>query len=280
MPVPVIVVGNITLGGTGKTPLTIAIVELLKAKGFKPGIVSRGYSSQIKNFPYSVTKNSSALAAGDEPLLIHLRTGAPVVIDPKRPRAAEYLLKNYNCDVIIADDGLQHYALQRDIEIVVVDGERKFGNGFLFPAGPLREPIKRLKTVDFVVMNTAKNNISELTMQLMPGVIHNLKTNIPIIDLKFFNDKNLIAIAGIGNPNRFFETLTQIGLKFQKQPMPDHYHYSKNDFQADAYYLMTEKDAVKCQTFATERMFYLPVTAVISAEFEEALLDKIVNIKT
>lgn len=277
MPVPVIIVGNITLGGTGKTPLTIALVELLKAHGFKPGVISRGYGSQSKRFPFLVSEKSSGIEAGDEPLLIHLRTRVPVIIDPNRPRAAEFLLKHFNCDVIISDDGLQHYALQRDIEIAVIDAERQFGNGFLFPAGPLREPKSRLADVDFVVSNGVSENSSFHVMALLPGKIHSVKTHKPIDDIKFFADKNLIAMAGIGNPERFFQTLTELGLIFVKQPMPDHYFYSAKDFEAadDVYYLMTEKDAVKCQAFSRETWFYLPVTAELSWEFKTAFVSMV-----
>ncbi len=293
MPVPVIIVGNITLGGTGKTPLVIAMVELLKSQGFKPGVVSRGYGCKVKNFPYNVSMNSSAADAGDEPLLIHLRTGVPVVIDPHRSYAAEYLLKQFSCDIIISDDGLQHYALQRDIEMVVIDGQRKFGNGFLFPAGPLRESAKRLTEVDFVVINTL-DNFTELTvnnnphkkkksylMNLIPGTLYNLKTKHAVTDLKLFEGKKLIAMAGIGNPERFFQTLEQLNLSFEKQAMPDHYQYTIKDFQIDPQvnYLMTEKDAVKCQAFATERMYYLPVSANVSPEFEYIFLEKLRAVK-
>lgn len=282
--VPVIIVGNITLGGTGKTPLTIALVEYFKKQGLKPAVISRGYGSQSLIYPYHVTTESTAKLAGDEPLLIHLRTGVPVVIDPNRPNAGKAVLEKHTCDIIICDDGLQHYALQRDIEIVVVDALRQFGNGFLFPAGPLREANSRLTEVDFVVSNGVIMHSTYIPMHLKPDKIINLQTNKEIDTVKFFENKNLIAIAGIGNPDRFFETLTQMGLVFKKQAMPDHYVYSSLDFACHSvqnnpvFYIMTEKDAVKCREFATDKMFYLPVTAEISDSFLQDVLKRIVKI--
>jgi len=272
-PVPVIVVGNITLGGTGKTPLVIAIVEFLKSEGFRPGVVSRGYGSKASSYPYVINQNSSATEAGDEPFLIYLRTKVPVVIDPDRPNAVKTLLKNFQCNVIISDDGLQHYALRRDVEIAVLDSKRGLGNGWLFPAGPLRESKKRLRTVDFVVCNGERLYKNSFVMKLIGTEIKALTTD-EEVGIDFFQKKSLTAIAGIGNPERFFESLRNLGLSFQKQPMPDHYCYSENDFDNDSYYLMTEKDAVKCKSFATDKMFYLPVTARLDDAFYPKLLTK------
>lgn len=276
-PVPIIIVGNITLGGTGKTPLVIALVEYLKTQGFKPGVVSRGYGSKAESYPYVIDKESSTTTeAGDEPFLIHLRGQVPVVIAPNRPDAVKKLLKEFQCDVIISDDGLQHYALQRDIEIAVVDSKRGLGNGRLFPAGPLRESKKRLRKVDMVVCNGEQLYKNSFAMRLMGAEIKSLATD-KVFEPHFFQDKKLIAIAGIGNPARFFESLHNLGLTFQKQPMPDHYKYSKHDFEKDTYYLMTEKDAVKCKDFISDKMFYLPVAAELSDPFYSDLLEKLVQ---
>ncbi len=269
--IPVIVVGNLTLGGTGKTPLVIALTKYLQQCGFKPGVISRGYGAKSKNFPAVIDDTKTVMEVGDEPFLIYKNTKVPVVIDPVRARAAKALEQQFNCSVILCDDGLQHYALERDIEIVLVDTQRKFGNGFLFPAGPLRESVKRLRDVDFILCNGKKIYQNSFTMTLSADAIKNLATD-EMVPISFFKDKPLIAIAGIGNPQRFFDTLTQLGLKFKKQPMPDHYAYRQSDFDDNTLYLMTEKDAVKCRAFNNENLFYLPVTADLEKNFLEKLI--------
>lgn len=279
--VPVIVVGNITVGGTGKTPLVIAIATMLTEKGFKPGIVSRGYGATIKE-PTIVSENSNYRQIGDEPLLIARRTNCPVVVFPKRVRAVQYLLNHFDCNVVICDDGLQHYALQRDIEIAVVDGERQFGNGFCLPAGPLRESISRLKTVDFVVINGDGRIKIETpkpiySMHLIPQKIITMNDFKTEIDSSLLKTKIIHAFAGIGNPRRFFETLRAMKLRFFEHPFPDHHPFRKEDFNVgeNALILMTEKDAIKCISFADERFVFLKIEAQLFPEFSEEIIRRL-----
>lgn len=209
-PVPVIIVGNLTVGGNGKTPVVIWLVEQLQQRGLKVGVISRGYGSQSKTFPLLVTEQSDPILSGDEPLLIAKRMQAPVCISPNRQQAIELLLQTHQCDLIVSDDGLQHYKLQRDLEIVVIDSERLFGNGFLLPAGPLRELPSRLKTVDFIISNGKQCHYSDVAMQLMPHYAVNLRTG----EKKALQDFHQVnAMAGIGNPVRFFTMLEQLGIE-------------------------------------------------------------------
>jgi tetraacyldisaccharide 4'-kinase len=203
LPVPVIIVGNISIGGTGKTPFVIWLVEQLRQAGFHPGVISRGYGGQAPYYPYTVTVDSPVTASGDEPLLIASRTQCPVVVAPNRREAGEQLLRESGCDVIIADDGLQHYALQRDIEIVIVDAARQFGNGLCLPAGPLREPRKRLTEVDYVVYN-GETDAHAYWMHLSGQAWINIANPNQTAPLDAFSQQAVHAIAGIGNPNRFF----------------------------------------------------------------------------
>jgi tetraacyldisaccharide 4'-kinase len=269
-PVPTIVVGNLTVGGTGKTPLLIALAQFLSQQGYKPGIVSRGYGGKPNQLPFHVYPHSDPQAAGDEPVLMARKTSCPVVVDPKRARAVSALLATYGCTLILSDDGLQHTALGRDIEIVVVDGKRGFGNGWCLPAGPLREPTRRLETVDFIVVRTAlaeKEALGEKMhrMQFLPGTPYNLmhpEKNMPAEWMK--GKKTLHAVAGIGNPQAFFDQLRSIGCSIQEHPFPDHHHYTAQDidFGPDAVLIMTEKDAVKLEKFAQENHWCLPGIAV------------------
>ena len=275
----VIVVGNITMGGTGKTPLVLYLIELLKQVGLKPGVVSRGYGGHAKSYPYLLTDNSTAKDAGDEPLLIYQRSNVPVVVDPNRPQAAKYLSEHTDCNVIISDDGLQHYRLERDIEIAVVDGIRLFGNGLLFPAGPLREKASRLKEVDFVIYNELCNDdvVSDAyTMSLLPESFINVKTKRKV-EKSFFQNKNNVAIAGIGHPERFFKSLDAMNIKCLKQAMPDHYAYEAADFkfEDELQILMTEKDAVKVKAFATDNMWYIPVNTSLPEDFKIKFLETV-----
>jgi len=272
LPVPVIVVGNITVGGTGKTPLVIWLAEHLQGLGYRPGIITRGYGGQSENWPLRVTTESNPVVLGDEPVLISRRTECPVYAGPVRSAAAKMLLHENDCDIILSDDGMQHYALERDLEIAVIDGERRFGNGFCLPAGPLRETTKRLERVDLIVTNgTAEPG--EFSMALIPGKLINLENPDLTLPLGAFSDTRPHAVAGIGHPERFFSTLRQQGLEVRKHAFPDHYRFQRGDirFGDECPVLMTEKDAVKCRSFARQNDWYLPVTAELGSDFVEQL---------
>ena len=274
-PVPVIVIGNITVGGTGKTPVTIAVCELLQRAGFQPGVISRGYGAQPPSTPYAIDISDDASIAGDEPLLIARRTRCPVVIAPKRAAAAQYLLNQHRCDVLICDDGLQHYALQRDIEIAVVDHARGFGNKHCLPVGPLREPQSRLNRVDVILRNggdddTAFQITSDAFVQISDG-----QSIPPRTWCK--QHPRVHAIAGIGNPQRFFATLRALGCSVIEHTFPDHHAFTADDLQFDDNLpiVMTEKDAVKCVTFASERCWFLQVRAALPESLGAAIIGKL-----
>ena len=275
---PVIVVGNISVGGNGKTPFVIWLCELLIKQGYKPGIISRGYGGKSDSYPLLVGDNTTGKEAGDEPVMIFKRLGIPVVVDPVRSQAADYLSENSLADIIVTDDGLQHYALQRDIEIVVVDGKRRFGNGHLMPMGPLREPLSRLQEVDFIINNGAQQ-AGEFTMSLVPdnclavdGQVRELPAN-----------SRVNACAAIGYPQRFFDTLEKQQFVLNKTvAFADHHPFTADDFkQFDKQLplLMTEKDAVKCTPFAQQNWWYLPISAQLPKTFEKQLIEKIKEIK-
>jgi tetraacyldisaccharide 4'-kinase len=277
LPVPVIVVGNITVGGSGKTPLTLWLVEQLRDAGWHPGIVSRGYGGSA-TVPRAVSPLDSAAEVGDEPLLMAQRQLCPVWTGRDRPAAARALLDaNPGCDLIVSDDGMQHYRLRRDVEIAVVDGHRRFGNGFLLPAGPLREPVSRLDTVDAVVVNGGAGEHGQFGMQLHGEVFHNLLNPETTAHAAAFRSLRLHAVAGIGHPERFFKYLETLGLAIVRHPLPDHHRYSPADIaiaDADAI-LMTEKDAVKCASFATEKCWVLRVDAQIDPALAQHILGRI-----
>lgn len=267
-PVPIIVVGNLSLGGVGKTPLVIAIVTELKRQGLRVGVVSRGYGAKTRDFPHLVSPNSDVSEVGDEPLLIAKKTQCPVVIAPQRVKAIEVLLQQFDCQVIVSDDGLQHYKMGRSIEIVVIDGLRGMGNGFCLPAGPLREGTRRLNEVDFIIVNGGAWPQAH-AMELVPGRITSLfnGTVISPAQLKF----NIAAVAGIGNPIRFFNTLTSLGIRHTQYSFNDHHAFVPHDLQlTEKIIVMTEKDAVKCQSFANSNMYFLPVEAKITSKFWNA----------
>ena len=267
LPVPVLVVGNITLGGTGKTPLVIALVEHLHRQGWHPGVVSRGYGG-TQETPALLPDIPDPTCFGDEPCLIRRRTGVPVAVGRDRPAAAQLLLEA-GCNIVIADDGLQHYRLQRDIEICVIDGERRLGNGLMLPCGPLREPPSRLQRVDFRVCNGGEADAGEVSMQLTGDRAWHLRDSEREQPLPAFADRPVHAIAGIGNPARFFDSLRAQGLKVIEHPFPDHHAYVRDDFDFgdDLPVLMTEKDAVKCVGFAHDRCWSVPVIAVLPDTF-------------
>jgi tetraacyldisaccharide 4'-kinase len=289
LPVPVVVVGNIFIGGTGKTPLTIWLAETLGAAGFNPGIISRGHGA-AGVAPRAVTPDSLAFEVGDEPLLIARRTGCPVMVGRDRPAAGRALLAAYpQVDVIISDDGLQHYALQRDVEIVLFDG-RGAGNGWLLPAGPLREPVSRRR--DFTVVNTplmspqlaASVKGEPFRMQLAGTVAEQMRaraTRMPLSELADIpGNKRIVAAAGIGNPGRFFAMLRAQGLDFAELPLPDHHDFLDQPFaRVDAdLILITEKDAVKCGQIENlkndPRLWVVPVTAQLDSALAEQIVEK------
>ena len=281
----VVVVGNLVVGGTGKTPFIIWLAGQLKAHGLTVGIISRGYGAHQANWPHWVTEHSLASECGDEPLMLAKQTECPVAVSPKRVEALELLNSKVQCDVVISDDGLQHYALARDIEVVLIDAQRQFGNGYCMPSGPLREPLSRIEKVDFTVWNglLVHEDIPKLDfqqkapskMQLRPAcfkLVGNPDVQLSIDEfLQTYLTKQVFAIAGIGNPQRFFSTLEEIGLEVDATPFKDHYAYQKLDFvellnQAsipidEKPLIMTEKDAVKCTAFAEheKHWWYLEV---------------------
>jgi tetraacyldisaccharide 4'-kinase len=279
--IPVIVVGNLTVGGSGKTPLALWIAEFLKAKGWSPGIVSRGYggkgggmSAGKSAAPRAATIASEAAEVGDEPILLARRSGCPVWVGADRLQVIAALrAANPGVDVVILDDGLQHYRLRRDLEIAVVDA-RGFGNGFLLPAGPLREPAWRLSTVDGVVSHGS--SFKGFSMVLEGEVVHRMTDSRERQPLKAFAGQRVHAVAGIGDPNRFFLQLGRAGIKVQPHPFPDHHAFTPRDldFGDELPVLMTEKDAVKLRHAARPGWWVLPVTARPDAAFGDWLLGK------
>ncbi len=267
--VPLIVVGNLTVGGVGKTPLVIALAQQMQQKGLKVGIVSRGYGAKIKDYPYEIQLNDVAELVGDEPLMIARKTNCPVVISPVRTNAVDYLLENHQVQIIISDDGLQHYRMGRTIEIAVIDGTRGLGNGLCLPAGPLRESESRLKQVDFVIANGGVWG-EAYRMNLVPGEITKLSTQETVSSN--FIVGSIAAVAAIGNPQRFYSTLSQLGIEFTAYSYPDHYQFKSNDLNyEESSIIMTEKDAVKCFSFSSDKMYYLPVEAQLDDAFWQAL---------
>jgi len=268
--IAVIVVGNLTVGGTGKTPLVIWIAEHLKKKGWTPGIVSRGYGARL-DVPRAATIADDAAAVGDEPILLSRRSGCPVWVGADRLRVIAALSDAHpDVDVLVLDDGLQHYRLRRDVEIAVVDA-RGFGNGFLLPAGPLREPASRLGSVDAVVSNggTAKG----FAMRLQGMELHRMTDAADRRPASAFAGQKVHAVAGIGDPNRFFLHVGKLGVKLTPHPFPDHHQFSEKDLQFgdEAPVLMTEKDAVKLRRAAKPNWWVLPVTAELDPAFGEWL---------
>ncbi|ATF10031.1 tetraacyldisaccharide 4'-kinase [Candidatus Enterovibrio altilux] len=284
-PVPVIVVGNITVGGNGKTPIVIWLVEQLKALGMSPGVVSRGYKGTSDRYPFVLNAMTTTKKAGDEPVLIYQRMQVPVAISPVRSDAVKALLP-LGVDIIITDDGLQHYKLARDIEFVVIDGERRFGNTHYIPYGPLREQTDRLASVDFVVCNGGHALQGEVQMSLTPREFVNLKTgkHVPARSLK-----NTVAMAGIGNPQQFFNTLFSLGVTpVHCEPFADHKTFSFKKIselsEKGQHLIMTEKDAVKCRhmlvgNLNSENWWYLPVDAFICQDDTNNILRTIKKVK-
>lgn len=276
LPVPVVVIGNISVGGTGKTPLTLSLAQQLVDSGYHPVIVSRGFGGTLVQQP--VTSSSTADQVGDEPLLMARRDICPVWVGRDRVATAKQALQaSPQCDVVLCDDGLQHYRLQRDMEIVVIDGVRRFGNGYLLPAGPLREPVSRLRTVDAVVVNGGEVTNGQYAMQLSGDIFYNLNDPEQTAAAQDLQGLRLHAVAGIGHPQRFFDHLKSLGLTVTPHAFADHHPYKASDLafdQCDAL-LLTEKDAVKCAAFADEKFWVLRVDALIDPALTAQLLRKI-----
>ena len=272
---PIIVVGNISMGGTGKTPLVKFIASELANRGFKPGLVSRGYGGKYSG-TLEVTSETTYKQTGDEAQIL-AKLNIPFFIDKNRSRAARKLQEKHDVDVIISDDGLQHYAMGRDIEIAVIDGARRLGNGLAFPAGPLREPKSRLSEVDFIVNNGGPTEGDEILMTLSPAKFIHLNSGKEYSVDKWPMHNQVHAIAGVGNPNRFFDLLLRLGFEFDKNPFPDHHKYNKRDL----YYLdhlpilMTEKDAAKCKHFKNSKIWYLSIESKIESQFIDKLEEKL-----
>lgn len=281
-PIPVIVVGNLTVGGTGKTPLVIYLIEQLREQGLTPGVISRGYSGEAPEYPCSVTENTNVAYSGDEPALIVKRTGAPMMVGPDRKASIEALLKANKVDIIISDDGLQHLALQRDIEICIVDDTTQQQNPFLLPAGPYREPLSRLLSVDFIVRHGGEvgNAENQFSMHLQASEPKRVSPQTAAVgsDTDFPSNEKIHALAGIGNPQRFFDTCKSLDYKFEPHRFADHHHFSTSDIDFDnSTVLMTEKDAVKCLNIANEHHWYLPVNAKLSDGLIDALMARLNN---
>ncbi|HUP92518.1 MAG TPA: tetraacyldisaccharide 4'-kinase [Solimonas sp.] len=277
LPVPVVVVGNISVGGTGKTPLTIWLVERLREWGYAPGVISRGYGGRAPRYPLRVDAATAPELCGDEPALIARRLGCPLAVAPDRVAAGRMLVESGEVNVLVADDGLQHYRLARDVEICVVDGARGLGNGALLPAGPLRELPARLREVDLVVVNggawrpaagSAPVHDMQLTMDQCRALAG--REQVP---LSAFYGQRVHAVAGIGNPQRFFQHLRAAGIQVLPHPFPDHHAHRPEElrFGDSLPVLMTEKDAVKCATWAGPGLWCVPVTARLAGEAAEAV---------
>ena len=273
--VPVIVVGNITVGGSGKTPVVIKLVEYFQKQGKQVGVVSRGYGGSHVGRSLLVESNTQPSLSGDEPLLIAISTGVPVMVNKDRSQAVRDLISQCQVDVVISDDGLQHYTMDRAVEIAVVDGNRRFGNQFFLPAGPLRESQNRLNQVDFII-NNGSAFPGEISAKLTP-VSFISALNEQEFPLDFFKGQYCHGVAGIGHPDRFFDTLNQFNIQLEKHNFSDHYQYQSSDleFEDNHPIIMTAKDWVKCKEFANDKMYYLKVDLDISENFLNELSEKL-----
>ena len=272
---PIIIVGNITVGGTGKTPITIWLANHFIDMGYRPAILTRGYKGKIGDIPIEVSKESNPERVGDEAIMIASKLKCPVIAHPDRNLSLRYV-SDKNIDFIISDDGLQHYQMDRDYEILIVDNERMYGNNLLLPAGPLREPISRLSRVNLVLKNAesedAKNNNN--LFRLVGKTAINLITGDSKLLVDFASTK-IHAVAGIGNPSRFFRSLKKVGLDVYEHPFEDHREYKSSDlsFNDENEIIMTEKDMVKCKRFANPRMWFVPVEVQFYQNEQPWLLD-------
>jgi tetraacyldisaccharide 4'-kinase len=276
LPVPVIVVGNLTVGGTGKTPLVLWLASFLLGRGFRPGILSRGYGGTARDWPRLVPAQADPNELGDEGVLLARRGVCPVAAGPDRIAAGRLLLEEASCDIIVCDDGLQHYRLARDIEILVVDAARGLGNGYCLPAGPLREPGSRVSRVALRVCNGG-NCFGAERMDLVPGGLTSLRDATLVRPLSSLRRQRVTAVAGTGNPERFFTLLRSHGLHLDERPYPDHYRYGPGDAASwpPGPVVMTEKDAVKCLPFAGRDHWFLPVDAQLGAGFERQISEEL-----
>ena len=274
--VPVVVVGNIAVGGTGKTPLVVWLVRCLRAHGYRPGVICSGYRGKTRDWPRYVRADCDPVEVGDEAVLVAKRCACPVMAGPDRVAAARSLLRRADCDIVVSDDGLQHYRLGRDIEIAVLDGQRRHGTGWCLPAGPLREPISRLESVDFVVTK-GRACEGEYRMDLSGRVLRQAADDSVTIDPTELSSRAVHAVAGIGNPSSFFGRLRDLGLRITPRVFPDHHPFTARDieFQDERPVIMTEKDAVKCRGFANRRHWYLPVDAKVDPAFESDLIARL-----
>ncbi|WP_028116633.1 tetraacyldisaccharide 4'-kinase [Ferrimonas senticii] len=272
LPVPVVVVGNISVGGNGKTPVVLYLVELLRQQGYRPGIISRGYGGDNSAHPMLVNGDSDARLCGDEPKLLAQRSGVPLAVGSDRIAAAELLLATDMVDIIVSDDGMQHYRLGRTLEVAVIDGQRRFGNGHRLPMGPLREPVSRLQQCDLLICNGGEPQADEFLMTLEPAPWQRVDGSGAAAP-----QGELVAMAGIGHPPRFFATISELGLNpVASHGFADHQPYSLDMLaplaKPQQALLMTEKDAVKCRDFALANWYYLPVSANLGARFDSRFI--------
>lgn len=281
---PVAIIGNISVGGSGKTPLIIALVKALNARGYNVGVVSRGYGGSAQGYPLDVIEGINAAQCGDEPLLIARACNCPVVVAPDRVAAVGYLLANHHCDVILSDDGLQHYRLHRDIEIAVVDGARGLGNHYCLPAGPLRESAQRLNQVDFVLINGAPDrganvalspDVEKYQIDLQPSVFRHLASDKTVVASGWTGPSSVHAVAAIGNPERFAVTLQQLGFEVDLVGCDDHQQLALGDlsFDDDLPVIITAKDAVKYTDVAADNVWVLEVEMTVPAEFVDRFIE-------
>ena len=293
--VPVIIIGNLSIGGTGKTPIVIYLAQLLLKTGYQPAIITRGYGGKSIQSPQEVNAFSHPEKVGDEAVLLAKNTKVPVIAGADRYASIEYLCSQYDCNVILSDDGLQHYNLERDIEIVLIDAERQLGNGYCLPAGPLREHSSRLKTVDFILFNhgfsknkhqkdrfAQKYQLESLfSMHLSGSLLYSLSKKEQTQALMTLKGKTVHAVTGIGNPHRFYRALEASGLHLIQHSFPDHYAFTEKElqFNDNEIIIMTEKDAVKCQQFQLKNSWYLPIEAQIEGEFNALLIDRLKGLK-
>ncbi len=275
---PIIVIGNLTVGGTGKTPLTIWAVNCLRDAGYSPGVISRGYGRRNSRRTRMVNGTSTAREVGDEPLLIWRHSGAPVAVAERRADAVRMLLREANCDIFVSDDGLQHLAIDSDLKVVLIDGEERFGNGYCLPAGPLREHSGRVHSFDLKIVNGIAT-ADEYAMDCQFTEAVNLLDPTKRMPLSDFVDQKVTAIAGIRHPHKFFNMLADAGIHSDNHSFADHYDYVPSDFESildlDGPLLMTEKDAVKCMQFAAANWWYVGIEAVPGADFKAAFADKV-----